>query len=131
VDKVPRRASALALGVTLAVALATVALPAGARLIALVVAILAGELAAAATVLTRVRREIRPERFVDRRAVAGAALAAVAMAPVAALTWWTQRVYADGTAAVLAVLCVGGLLGLGVYALVLRGAVWRHLGTAR
>jgi peptidoglycan biosynthesis protein MviN/MurJ (putative lipid II flippase) len=131
VDRVPRRASALALGVTLAVALATVALPSGARLIGLVVAILAGELATAAVVLTRVRREIRPERFVDRRAVAGAALAAVAMAPVAGLTWWAQRAYAGGTAAVLAMLCLGGLLGLGVYALVLRGTLWRRLGTAR
>jgi peptidoglycan biosynthesis protein MviN/MurJ (putative lipid II flippase) len=122
-DRVPRRASRVTLAVTVLVGAGALLVPAGGgRLVWLVVAILAGELAAAAMVLGRARVAIRPERFVDRRALAAALLATVAMAPVAAATWWVQHTYADGQLAVLGVLVAGGLLAVTGYALVLRAS---------
>ncbi|MBV8538989.1 MAG: hypothetical protein JO063_06990 [Pseudonocardiales bacterium] len=126
-DRIPRRASEVAFAVTVVVAAATLLVPAGgSRLIWLVVAILAGELAAAGMVLTRLRRVIRPERFIELRALAGALVATVAMVPVTAAVWWIQHVHSGGQLSNLAVLTLGGVAAIGVYALVLRAAMARR-----
>ena len=86
-------------------------------------AILAGELAAAGMVLTRLRREMRPQRFLEPRAVGSALVAAVAMVPVVAAVRWVQHVHDGGQLSTLAVLTVGGIVAVGVYALVLRATM--------
>lgn len=112
---------------TLVGATATLLGPAdGPRLVWLVVAILAGELAGAWLVLTRLRRAMWPERFIEFRTLASTLLAALAMAPLAAAVWWLQQVYAVGEISNLAVLTLGGIVALGVYALVLRVATQRR-----
>jgi putative peptidoglycan lipid II flippase len=124
-DRVPRLASRVTLGVTVAVAAASLLIPAGGgRLIWLVVAILAGELAAAAMVLAQIRRAIRPERFVDRRLLSGTLLGSLAMVPLSVVAWWVQRTYAPGQLATLAVLIVGGGLAVAAYGLVLK-VTWK------
>jgi peptidoglycan biosynthesis protein MviN/MurJ (putative lipid II flippase) len=131
-DRIPRRASEVAFGVILVAAAAALLLPAdGSRLIWLVVAILAGELAAAGTVLSRLRRTIRPERFLEPRAVVAALVATLALVPVAAAMWWIRQLDAGDRLADLALLAVGGVVGLGVYALVLRVATRRIGGESR
>ena len=133
-DRIPRRASEVAFVVMLVVAVATLLLPAeGSRLVWLVGAILAGELAAAGMVLVALRRAIQPERFIEFRPLAGALMATVAMLPVAAAAWWLQHVTSIGRLGDLALLTLGGALALGVYVLgvyvlVLRVAVPRRIG---
>ena len=130
-DRIPRRASEVSFGVTVVVAAASLLVPAdGSRLVWLVVAILVGELAAAGMVLTRLRRVIRPERFIELRALAGALVATVAMVPVAAAVWWIQHVHSGGQLSNLAVLALGGVVALGVYALVLRATMARRTSAA-
>ncbi|HSL07360.1 MAG TPA: lipid II flippase MurJ [Pseudonocardiaceae bacterium] len=133
-DRIPRRASEVAFVVMLVVAVATLLLPAeGSRLVWLVGAILAGELAAAGMVLVALRRAIQPERFIEFRPLAGALMATVAMLPVAAAAWWLQHVTSIGRLGDLVLLTLGGALALGVYVLgvyvlVLRVAVPRRIG---
>jgi len=133
-DRIPRRASEVAFVVMLVVAAATLLLPAdGSRLVWLVGAILAGELAAAGMVLAALRRAIQPERFIEFRPLAGALMATIAMLPVAAAAWWLQHVTSIGRLGDLALLTLGGSLALGVYVLglyvlVLRVAVPRGIG---
>jgi peptidoglycan biosynthesis protein MviN/MurJ (putative lipid II flippase) len=130
-DRIPRRASEVAFGVILLAAAVALLLPAdGFRLIWLVAAILASELAAAGTVLTRLRRAIRPERFLDFRLLVAALGATLAMAPVVAAMWWLahftdDRLHGGDRLADLALLTLGGVVALGVYVLVLRVAVRR------
>ena len=131
-DRVPRRASEVAFGVILLAAVVALWWPAdGSRLVWLVGALLVSECAAAGTVLTRLRRVMRPERFVEPRALAGAVVASVAMVPVAAAMWWCAQVsggdqlHGGGRLADLALLPLGGVVALGVYVLVLRVAVRR------
>jgi putative peptidoglycan lipid II flippase len=81
-------------------------------------------------VLTRVRRAIRPERFIDLRALASTLVATVAMVPVTAAVWWIQHVHSGGQLSTLAVLTLGGLVAVGVYALVLRATMARRSGAA-
>ncbi|MGH3768406.1 MAG: murein biosynthesis integral membrane protein MurJ [Pseudonocardiaceae bacterium] len=125
-DRIPRRASEVNLAVTLLAAAATLLLPAGqSRLVWLVVAILLGELAAAGMVLTRLRRVMRPERFIEVRTLAGVLVATVTMVPVTAAVWWIQHAHGGGRVDDLAILTLGGGIALGVYALVLRATVLR------
>jgi peptidoglycan biosynthesis protein MviN/MurJ (putative lipid II flippase) len=130
-DRVPRRASEVAFGVILVAAAASLLLPAdGSRLIWLVAAILAGELAAAGTVLTQLRRSIKPERFLETPMLAAALVATLALVPVAATMWWLAHItggdrLAGDQLADLALLSLGGVVALGVYVLVLRVAVRR------
>lgn len=121
-DRVPRTASRVTLAVTVLLGAAALLVPPGAaRLVWLVAAILVGELVAGAMVLTRIRRITRPERFVDGLALRATLLAAAAMAPVGAATWWLQETYGHGNRlGILAVLLGGGALAVGVYGLVLR-----------
>jgi putative peptidoglycan lipid II flippase len=134
-DRIPRRASEVAFGVILVAAAASLLLPAdGSRLIWLVAAILAGELAAAGTVLTRLRRAIRPERFFEPRALTAALAATLALMPVAAAMWWLAHItggdrLGGDRLTDFALLALGGVVALGVYVLVLRVAV-RRIGGA-
>jgi len=124
-DRVPRLASRVTFGVTALVAAAALLVPAGgARLVCLVVAILTGELAAAGMVLARIRRVIRPELFVDRRALRSTLFAALAAVPACVVTWWVQRAYASDQLGTLVVLAVGGGTAVAVYAAVLK-ASWK------
>jgi len=125
-DRIPRRASEAAFGVILVAAAAALLLPTNStRLVWLVAAILAGELAAAGTVLNRVRRAIRPERFLDTRGLVAALVATLALLPVAAAMWWIQQADHGNQLADLAILSLGGVVALGAYVLVLRVAVRR------
>ncbi len=119
-DRIPRRASEVAFGVILIFAAASLLLPAdGSRLAWLAGAILAGELVAAGMVLTRLRRSIQPERFLDRRTLVAALLATLAMMPVTTVVWWIQHIHSGAQLSTLAILIPGGIVALGVYALVL------------
>jgi putative peptidoglycan lipid II flippase len=127
-DRIPRRASEVAFGVVLLAAAAALLLPAdGSRLVWLVVAILASELTAAGTVLTRLRRAIRPERFLESRALVAALVATFAMAPVALAMRWLATIDGGDRLADLTLLALGGAVALGIYVLVLRVAV-RQIG---
>ena len=120
-ERIPRRASEVAFGVVLLAAAAALLLPAdGSRLIWLVMAILASELAAATTVLTRLRRAIRPERFCEPRPLSAALLATLAMTPVTAALCWIQHSTNSDRLTELALLTLGGGTALTVYVLVLR-----------
>jgi putative peptidoglycan lipid II flippase len=128
---VPNIVFTLIAGPVLAMVLAAASMlvPAGgSRLVWLVVAILAGELAAAGMVLTRLRQLIRPEPFLHPRALGGALLATVAMVPVTAAVRWIQHAQGGGQLSTLAVLTLGGIAALGVYALVLRTTLARGSG---
>jgi peptidoglycan biosynthesis protein MviN/MurJ (putative lipid II flippase) len=130
-DRIPRRASEVTLGVTLLVGVTALLIPAGgSRLVWLVVAILAGELAAAGMVLTRLRRVISPERFIDLRTLTGALVATAAMVPVPAAVWWILHAHSGGQLSALVVLTLGGAVALGVYALALRAMMARRAGAA-
>jgi peptidoglycan biosynthesis protein MviN/MurJ (putative lipid II flippase) len=125
-DRIPRRASEIAFGVTIAVAGVALLLPAdGTRLVWLVMANLVGELAAAGTVLIRLRRTILPERFLEPRALAAALVATAAIVPVAAGLRWTEQINAHDRSTNLVFLAVGAPLALGIYVLVLRMATRR------
>ncbi|HZZ52233.1 MAG TPA: lipid II flippase MurJ [Pseudonocardia sp.] len=125
-DRMPRIASRVTLGVTIAVgATSLLGPPGGPRLVWLVVAILAGELVASVMVMGRIRGALRPERFVDRRMLRATVIAAVAMAPVVVATWWVQRIVDGGQLGTLGVLVVGGGLAMAVYGLVLK-LTWRR-----
>ncbi|MGH3831546.1 MAG: lipid II flippase MurJ [Pseudonocardiaceae bacterium] len=125
-DRFPRRASEIAFGVILLAAALALLLPAdGSRLVWLVAAILAGELAAAVTVLTRLRRAMLPERFLELRALGGALVATLVMVPVAGAMWWIHQVNGGDRLTDLALVALGGAVALGVYVLVLRVAMRR------
>jgi len=135
-DRIPRRASEVAFGVILLAAGLALLMPADAsRLIWLVLAILAGELAAAATVLTRLRRVMLPERFLDLGGLGAAVVATLAMAPVVGAMWWIHQASGGDRLAEFALLALGGVVALGVYVLVLRATVLRvethRVGTQR
>ncbi|HEY3894660.1 MAG TPA: lipid II flippase MurJ [Pseudonocardiaceae bacterium] len=125
-DRIPRRASEIAFGVTIAVAGVALLLPAdGTRLVWLVMANLVGELAAAGTVLIRLRRTILPERFLEPRPLAAALVATAAIVPVAAALRWTEQINPHDRFTDLAFLAVGAPVALGIYVLVLRMATRR------
>jgi peptidoglycan biosynthesis protein MviN/MurJ (putative lipid II flippase) len=125
-DRIPRRASEVTFGVILVAATASLLMPAdGSRLVWLVATILTGELVAAGLVLTRLRRAIRPERFLDQRTLAAVLVATLAMLPVTAAVWWIQHFTSQSQLETLAVLVAGGIAALAVYALVLRATMPR------
>lgn len=129
-DRIPRRASEAAFGVIIIAAAVSLLLPAdGSRLIWLVVANVAGELAAAGIVLTRLRRAIRPEVFLERRNLAPALVATLAIVPLAGAMRWTEQIQAGDRLANLTLLALGAAGILGVYVLVLRSVTQWISGT--
>ncbi|MQA14211.1 MAG: hypothetical protein GEV09_08575 [Pseudonocardiaceae bacterium] len=127
-DRGPRRASEVALVVTLLVATLVMLMPSDGRLLGLVLAILAGELAAAGIVLSRLRRAIAPQRLVDPGPLRVATLAALAMLPVAATGYLLQRVADADRFAQAVLLTLVGLMALAVYVAVLRFGTARRVG---
>jgi hypothetical protein len=120
-DRGPRTAAGLATGVSLAVAIATLLLPAdGHRLVGLVGALLAGEVVATLVVFRRVVALIRPDSAVNRHELALALRAASAMLPVVVAGAILLAVAEPTRPGVLACLVGSGTLALGVYVLVLR-----------
>jgi peptidoglycan biosynthesis protein MviN/MurJ (putative lipid II flippase) len=128
-DRTPRRASEAAFGVIVIAAAVSLLLPAdGSRLIWLVVANLAGELAGAGIVLTRLRRAIRTELFCEPRPLAAALVATFAIVPLAGAVRWTQQIQANDRLANVTLLVLGAAVALGVYVLVLRAVIRRISG---
>jgi putative peptidoglycan lipid II flippase len=129
-DRIPRRASEVAFGVIVIAAAVGLLLPAdGSRLVWLVVANLAGELAAAGIVLTRLRQAIRPELFLERRPLTAALVAALATVPLAGAVRWTEQIQTSSQLANVTFLALGAAMALGVYILVLRAVTrlhWSH-----
>ncbi|MFN2535057.1 MAG: lipid II flippase MurJ [Pseudonocardiaceae bacterium] len=131
-DRIPRRASEASFGVIVIAAAVSLFLPAdGSRLIWLVVANLAGELTAAGIVLTRLRRAIRPELFVERRPLAAALVATLAIVPLAAAVRWIEQIQASGRLADMTLLALGAAGALGAYVLVLRAVTRRISGAPK
>ncbi|MGH3795423.1 MAG: murein biosynthesis integral membrane protein MurJ [Pseudonocardiaceae bacterium] len=128
-ERGPRLAGMVALVVSLVVASAAMVLPVGGgRLVSLTLAILAGELAAAVTVLTRLRRTIGRKRMINPSALAMPVIAAVAMLPVALAGLWAQSALPAGRAVQLVLLAAGVLVAAGVYVAALRGRLGRDIG---
>jgi lipopolysaccharide/colanic/teichoic acid biosynthesis glycosyltransferase/peptidoglycan biosynthesis protein MviN/MurJ (putative lipid II flippase) len=119
----PRRASWLALVVTLGCVATALVLPAGLpRLLALATAVLLADLAAAATLLVMVRRSLSPARSFDPAALAGASVAALTMVPV---LWVGNRWTTGGQVHDLLVLTLSVLLATVLFAGVLF-ALWHR-----
>jgi hypothetical protein len=119
------------LAVTVVVGLGAVLLEDGtARLAVCAAAILAGDLAAASTVLARLRAVVRPERFVEGRRLAVAGMAVAAMVPATATGCWLLSTGAGGPGAVLALLAGFALLALATYVVVLRAGMRPSTGRA-
>jgi peptidoglycan biosynthesis protein MviN/MurJ (putative lipid II flippase) len=109
----PRRASAILLAASLVVCLAALAAPVGApRLIVVALSVLVGDVLAAAYVMRRLERAIRPEPLLDRPHLAVTFAAAVAMLPAVVAGRLVGQPL-DGQP--LALVCVTG--GLGAVAL--------------
>ncbi|NMI00271.1 lipid II flippase MurJ [Pseudonocardia acidicola] len=126
-DRGPRLAAGAALAVTLATAGAALLLPAaGPRLVGLVGALLAGELAAAVIVLGRIRAALRPHAVVEPHQLGRVALAGASMLPVVALGWWALAAAQPGRLGILALLSACGAVALAVYVGVVR-YTGRHL----
>jgi putative peptidoglycan lipid II flippase len=131
-DRIPRRASELSFVVIVLVAAAGLLLPAdGSRLVWLVVGNLAGELAAAAIVLIRLQRAIRPELFCEPRPLAAALVATFAIVPLASAVRWVQDIQTSDRLANLTLLALGGVVALGVYVVVLRAVSRRMSGAPK
>ena len=113
----PRVASLVSLATTIACGSVALALPAELpRLTGLTVAVLLADVAAAATVILRLRRAIRPEPVLDVRGTGIAILAGAAMLPV--LVTGRLLTGEDGNGLqVLGVMLPTGGLAVGVFAL--------------
>jgi putative peptidoglycan lipid II flippase len=130
-ERGPRLAGLVSLVVSLAVAVAALGLPVeGGRLLVLTLAILAGEAAAALTVLRRLRQVLAPGPLIDPGALAVPLAATAAMLPVALAGRWVQHAAAPGRVGALVLLTAGGLVALGAYLAVLRGPLARWVSGA-
>lgn len=119
-DRGPTLASMIALGTSTAVTASTLVLPPdGTRLTGLLVALLAGEFAAAVTALSRLRAMMRPESMIDRRDARIIVTATVAMLPVLVVGWRLVHPVDVAEAILLALLVGCGLATLVPYAVVL------------
>ena len=120
-DRSPRRASVRGVIVVAVVAVATLLLPAdGTRLLGLVLAILAGEVIAAGTVLRRLRTVIGPGRLADPHDAMSIATASAAAIPAIVLGWWLIVMTGPSRWAHLVILLGCGTLTVVLYAVVLR-----------
>lgn len=123
--RAPRRAAAVALGVTAAVGLGSLAVPdPTGRLVWLSVATLAADLAAAVTVVAAVRSAIRPARLADTSQLRAALLAAAGMVPLLALGAWHLHGHLAGRLATFGLLACYTSAAVAVFAVTLR-AGWR------
>lgn len=131
-ERGPRLAGVVSLGVALTVAGGAMVFPVGGlRLVVLTTAILAGELAAATTVLVRLRRVIGAGGMLDLRALSVVGVAAAAMVPVALAGRWAEQAVSVGRAGEVLLLGAVGLVAAGVYVAALRAPLARLVGVAR
>lgn len=128
-DRGPRRAAVTEFLVTAGVGLAALfLLPADTpRLVALAVAILAGESAGALVVSSWLRTALAAERFIDLRALAPVASAAGLMLPLVVGGWWLWNRLNPGGLAEVGLLAVCGLTAVAVYAGAVRIGVMRRI----
>jgi peptidoglycan biosynthesis protein MviN/MurJ (putative lipid II flippase) len=127
----PRIAALLAFGITLLAGLAALVGLAGTdRLIGLAVALLAGDIAAAATVILFLRREVRPEPLSDGRRLAAAALASTVMLPLVAAGLFLLALLHENRIVEFLIVALTSGLSLGLFGLTLGVAV-RHSRGAR
>jgi peptidoglycan biosynthesis protein MviN/MurJ (putative lipid II flippase) len=116
----PQLASWTAFAVTASAATTALLLPAGApRLVGLCVTVLLADVAAAGTVVTRVRRAVRPERALDRHGLASVGVAVLAMLPALGLGWWLTH-DSDGSPADIALAASTAAVAFGLFAAALR-----------
>lgn len=121
----PQAAGLIGFGVTAAGGTAALLLPAGApRLAGLCAVVLLADAAAAAVLVTRVRRAIRPQPVLDVRRLGFTALAAATMVPI--LASGRALTGADPALRDLAVLTVGVALATAAFAGVLRALLSRQ-----
>lgn len=117
----PALASQVAFVVTLLWAAAALALPAGSgRLIVLVVAVLAGELAGAAVILIRLHTVLRPERMWAPRDLAPSIVATLPMLPPLGIGAWIARDNPGVSLAELGLLATCAAVAVAAYAVALR-----------
>jgi peptidoglycan biosynthesis protein MviN/MurJ (putative lipid II flippase) len=133
-DRGPRIASWIGLATSAAVTVSTLLLPInGGRLTGLIVAILAGEIAAAATAIARLQLMIRPEALTDVTHAVTAGTATLTMAPVIAAGWWLIAAIKPSRILELPILLGCGVAALAVFLLVLRHRQvrWRTAASPR
>lgn len=112
----PRVAALLGFGITFASALLVFfSLDGDNRLIGLAATVLAGDVAAAATVVILLRRVLRPGNLIDRRQFGAAARASTAMLPVVVVGWVLLQTDDFGRWRNLVVVGLTSLLALSVY----------------
>ena len=117
-DHMPRVANRVVLLVTVMLGLCTLVIPpTGLRLIALVLAILAGEIVGMTMILSRVRATTGASGFLDLRSVRLTVLAAGVMVPIVAVTGWVESIWRPdqqgATVLVLGVGCAAAVAGYG------------------
>lgn len=127
----PRVASLVSLAVTVLVGSSSLLVDDAGRLVVLSAALLAGDLVAAGTVITRLRAVLTPEPLADRRRIAVAIAAAVAMLPVAWAGWWALRVIGVDGPGDLGLLAGCALLALATYGIALHTGARTMVGRAR
>lgn len=126
-DARPRRASELAVLVTLSVAAAAHLVPAGAqRLIVLAMALLGGELVGMVVVLRSIRPALAARGIADAAALTGTARAVAAMVPLVLMGAWWHATALPGPLATAALVAGTGLAAVAVYGVVLRSTLARR-----
>jgi putative peptidoglycan lipid II flippase len=119
-DRGPRWAVTIGAVTSLAIGASTLLVPAAeARLTGLVVALLAGETAAAATVLSRLAHRMRPEALVDRSTLTAPTAALALLLPIAAGWWLLDTTHPDRWLQLPLLLGIG-VVALATFALALR-----------
>lgn len=119
----PRIAGAASFVATVVAGSAAVLLLEGTpSLVGLCVAVLLGDIVAAAIVVARVRRAIRPEPVVNLRSTAAAAVSALTMVPVVAAGWLIIDLSGAHRLAALAIVVAFSLVAVALFALSLTAA---------
>jgi peptidoglycan biosynthesis protein MviN/MurJ (putative lipid II flippase) len=128
----PRIAALLGLGATIVAGLGAVHWLAGTdRLVGLGGALLAGDVAAAATAMFLLRRAIRPDALADYRRLRIAGLASTATLPLLAGGRFLITVFAENRIQEFVIVGLASLLALGSFAVILYAYGARHLTVAR
>jgi len=117
-DRGPRRASVLGFLASslIAVASAFLAPNPKAMLVALMIAILVGEVVSAAIVINRLRQHVRAERIADPRHGVPALLATLAMQPAIALGYWQLNHHTPDRLTTFAVLAATTAVAIALFA---------------
>jgi peptidoglycan biosynthesis protein MviN/MurJ (putative lipid II flippase) len=116
-DQGPRRASMLGFAASSLLALGTVLAAPRPKtmLVALMIAILVGEVVSAAAVIHRLRKHIRPERIADPRHGVPALLVTLAMWPAIAIGGWQLQRHTADRLATLLILSVTSMVAIALF----------------